>query len=261
MKVGIFFHRNGSIANLRSVGQDKRFINSYLRRYSAAFEEVYVFSYADEDVKELPENVKLIPNRTGLPASVYAFLFPIIHRKEVRECDAFRVFHINGTPSAIVSKLLFGKPYLTTYAYLWMRDILFHRKYLDFLIAKPVERLGLKMADKVIITIDETRNHVLRFVDRSRVEYVPNGVETDVFRRTRTGHGKSFRIVSVGRLYRIKNYDSLVRAVSRIPDAELVIFGSGPEEENLLDLARREGCRLSLPGLVSNEKLGTYSRA
>ncbi len=255
MKVGIIFHRNGSIENLRSVGQDKRFIDSYLMRYAKTFEEVYVFSYANETIKGLPENVKIIPNRTHLPASIYAFMFPLIHRREIRKCDALRVFHINGTPSAIVSRLVFGKPYITTYGYLWMNDLAFHGKYLEMPAAKVVEWIGLKLARKVIITIDKTKNHVLRFIGQDKVEYVPNGVDTNTFRGMKSHEHKGFRIVSVGRLYKIKNYDSLIRAASRIRNSHVTIYGNGPEEKNLRELARRIGCSLSLPGMVPNENL------
>ena len=255
MKVGLLFHRNGSLRNLESVGQSKRFIDSYLKKYAKEFEKVYVFSYADETIEGLPENVEMVPNRTGLPATLYALTFPLIHRDKVSDCDAFRVFHINGTPSAIVSRVLFGKPYITTYGYMWMNDLLFHKKYLECIIAKPIEWFGLRLAKKVIITTGMTREHVLGFVGEDRIGYVPNGVDTGSFMKKSVKRGKKFRIVSVGRLYRIKNYDSLVRAAARIRDSEVVIYGEGPERPNLEKLAKEQGCDLKLPGLVPNERL------
>jgi glycosyltransferase involved in cell wall biosynthesis len=254
MNLGIFFHRDGSLENLRMVGQDKRFISSYLKKYSKAFDKVYMFSYANEWVSGLPDNVIIVPNKHGIPSSLYAFLMPLMRRKEVRDCDVFRVFHISGTPSSIVTKVFYGKPYITTYGYLWMRDILFHKKYTELLIAKPVEWLGLMMADRVIITIDETKKYVARFVPAERIAEVPNGVDVDLFRKMPARRGRTRRIISIGRLVKVKNYDSLVKAVAKIKGAELVLYGDGPEAGNLERLAEAEGCKLTI-GMVPNEKL------
>ena len=262
MNLGIFFHKGGSIRGLGKVGQDKRFIENYLNKYSENFEKVYVFSYADEKRSDLPDNVIIVPNKSRVPSSFYAFLMPLFHRKEIRDCDVFRVFHISGTPSSIVGKLLYRKPYVTTYGYLWLHDILFHRKFLQYLIAKPLEWFGIKMADRVIITIDETRQYVRRFVDPDKVTYIPNGVDTRLFRKFFAGKGKTRRIVSVGRLVKIKNYDSLIKAAAKIRNCEVVLYGNGPEAETLRNLAKTTGCRLVLGGMQPNEKLpGELNRA
>ena len=57
-------------------------------------------------------------------------------------------------------------------------------------------------------------------------------------------------VVALGRLHRNKGFDVLIRALARIPDAHAVIAGEGPERNELLELARREGAaeRLHLPG-------------
>ena len=256
MNLGIFVHRGGSLENWRTVGQDKRFVDLYLKRYAREFDKVYVFSYADANEKrdDLPKNVIIVPNRYRMPFSVYSFLMPVIHRKLIRKCDVFRVFHISGTPSAVISKYLFRKPYITTYAYLWLHDIRFHKKYLEFFVAKPVEWIGLKKADRIIITLDKTKEYVMRFVKPEKIAYIPNGVDTTVFRKLPLKkHGK--RVISMGRFVKIKNYDNLIKAVAKIAGAELVLYGDGPEAGNLKKLAKKEGCKLTLGGMIPNEKL------
>ena len=58
------------------------------------------------------------------------------------------------------------------------------------------------------------------------IPVVPNGIHIERFARTRTAHGR--RVGSVGRLVREKNYPLLIRAVSGIAGAELVLVGDGP---------------------------------
>ncbi len=257
MNLGVFPHKGGSLENWRTVGQDKRVVNYYLNKYAEHFDKVYFFSYADasENRRDLKGNVIIISNKYNIPFSLYSFLMPIIHRKFIRNCAVFRVFHISGTPPAVISKILFGKNYATTYGYLWIRDILFHKKYFDVFIAKPVEWFGLKIARKVIITLEKTKEYVERFVKPEKVVYIPNGVDTTLFRKMKTKKGKAKRIISIGRFVKIKNYDNLVRAVSKIRNAELVLVGDGPERKNLKKIAENIGCKLILPGMLPNEKL------
>jgi N-acetylgalactosamine-N,N'-diacetylbacillosaminyl-diphospho-undecaprenol 4-alpha-N-acetylgalactosaminyltransferase len=65
------------------------------------------------------------------------------------------------------------------------------------------------------------------------------------------------RLVSVGRLERVKRFDLLIDALARLAaqaDVELVICGRGPERGRLESLARRLGVadRVHLPGFLAN---------
>lgn len=69
-------------------------------------------------------------------------------------------------------------------------------------------------------------------------------------------------IVSMGRLAVQKQFSALVEALARVrPDARLVIFGEGPERDNLIAQARRLNVseRLDLPG-YQNDPWPCYSK-
>lgn len=65
---------------------------------------------------------------------------------------------------------------------------------------------------------------------------------------------KARRVISVGRLERVKGYDLLIEAFSRVapefPDWELVIYGEGKQRAELEELIARHGlgARIRLPG-------------
>jgi glycosyltransferase involved in cell wall biosynthesis len=61
-------------------------------------------------------------------------------------------------------------------------------------------------------------------------------------------------IGSIGRMAPEKGFEYLVRALPRIPDARLVLVGSGPHREGLIGLARELGVaeRVELPGRVED---------
>jgi glycosyltransferase involved in cell wall biosynthesis len=102
-------------------------------------------------------------------------------------------------------------------------------------------------------------------VPPGHVSVVPCGVDAAHFRPGAGGPGvpprrERHRLLSCGRLVRRKGYDRAIRALTRIPDTELVIAGgppaelleADPEAERLLDLAERAGVadRVRLVGAV-----------
>jgi len=95
-----------------------------------------------------------------------------------------------------------------------------------------------------------------------RSHYIANGIPTEAFGKkprasalpTLIKRKGEFWIGSLGGLRQVKRYDRLVRAVATLPDAwQLVIFGEGPEREQLTTLATSLGIehRLHLPGFVA----------
>ncbi len=255
MKLGIFLHRGGSLENLKKVGQDNRFINIYLKNYSKKFEKIYIFSYANES-RKLPKNCVLVPNRYRIPNILYPFLIPLIHKEKIKECDIFRVFHISGTIPAVISKILYKKKYVTTYGYLWLKDLLFRKMYHQYFFAKLVEYFGLRLADGVIVTIDVTKNYVKKFT-RGRIIKIPNSVDTNLFRPMKIKKGKIKRIIRTGRIEEAKNIPSLIKAVSLLKDkAELVMFCNINDlTKELTQLAKELGVKMKIHDIIPNEEL------
>ncbi|OBI25888.1 glycosyltransferase [Mycobacterium sp. E2238] len=108
---------------------------------------------------------------------------------------------------------------------------------------------------------------------RSRTTVVPCGVDVQAF--TPTGpvapRGGQPRIVSVGRLVPRKGFETLIRALPRVPGAELVIVG-GPARADLADdvqaqqlqqLAARLGVddRVRLQGGVARDEMPALLRS
>jgi phosphatidylinositol alpha-1,6-mannosyltransferase len=104
---------------------------------------------------------------------------------------------------------------------------------------------------------------------------LPSGIDTARFRpdisdreiRARHGLGEAPVICCVSRLVARKGQDMLIRALPRIrreiPEARLLIVGSGPYDGTLRSLARGTGMddRVVFTGAVSYEELPAYFRA
>ncbi|WP_103528482.1 glycosyltransferase [Streptomyces sp. SM12] len=110
------------------------------------------------------------------------------------------------------------------------------------------ERLG----DATVAVSTAVADRLRRWgVPKDRVHLVPNGIEADRYRfdararrtvRARLGVRPETVVVGgLGRLVPGKRFDVLIRAIAQLPDAVMVVAGSGPERDRLTRLAAHLG--------------------
>jgi glycosyltransferase involved in cell wall biosynthesis len=71
---------------------------------------------------------------------------------------------------------------------------------------------------------------------------------------------EGFTIIAIGRLISLKKVDNLIRVVAELSNCRLIIVGSGPEEQNLKNIARELGInnRVIFTGQVTRENALSY---
>jgi len=98
-----------------------------------------------------------------------------------------------------------------------------------------------RCADHVIVPSQYLKQCVQAWgVDELRIEVIHNALENPLAILP-SGVRRPNRIVAVGRLTRWKGFEEIIRSISRLPGADLVIVGDGPEREHLEHLARHAG--------------------
>ena len=105
-------------------------------------------------------------------------------------------------------------------------------------------------------------------VPDSKVEVLRNGVDLRIFQplenrekiRTEMGYQNRKLLLSVGHLIPRKGHDLVIKALRELPDVQLLLAGDGPEQQNLTELAEREGVRdrITFLGSVSHDQLAKY---
>ncbi|MBO0866041.1 MAG: glycosyltransferase, partial [Mycobacterium sp.] len=137
-----------------------------------------------------------------------------------------------------------------------------------------LEQAVAQTADWVAATCtDEVFELVRLGRPRSRISVIPCGVDLNRFRPdgARAARTDRRRIVAVGRLVPRKGFDILIRAMTVIPDAELLIVGgpdaselsADPEARRLSALSTELGVaqRVRLYGSVSRAEMPTLLRS
>ncbi|HEV8594473.1 MAG TPA: glycosyltransferase family 4 protein [Thermoplasmata archaeon] len=125
-----------------------------------------------------------------------------------------------------------------------------------------LERIGLCRTDRAIAVDPATAKW---YRDRypwlaARISVVPVAVDTRRFRpmdreasRARYGVRAEHVVLFAGRLSPEKRVEALIRAIPRVPHAELLIAGEGPEEDRLRELAGASPVRFL--GAVPHEEM------
>lgn len=259
MTLGIILSIGDSFSNMEKSGQTDRFKKFYLPVLAKSFEKIYIFSYADEQVEGLPNNVEVIPNKYKLHRYFYAILLPLLQFKLIKNIDVLRVYHLGGTIPAIISKLLMKKPFIFNYAYDYPVFANIEQKSLQRLLFILLKPLAVKFSDKIFVA----NRDLLGVLPKIKSIYLPNGVDTNFFKPLqklqKTDH--KIQILSVGRLENQKNFSSLIKAVSGL-DIDLVIIGNGSLKDELVDLAKQRKVSLTIIDKVDNTHMpGYYNRA
>ncbi|MBI2596240.1 glycosyltransferase family 4 protein [Candidatus Daviesbacteria bacterium] len=236
---------------MAKAGQDTRFKKLYLNYFSTKFEAVYVFSYAGERVDGLPTNVKVISNKYNLHRFIYGLLIPFLNYKFIKKCDVFRAYHILGTMPAVVSKIFFNKKFVFNYGYDYVEFAKIEGKMLQILLIKIISPLAFFTASKIIATT----KFAFQFIPRSKSVFIPNGVDTKLFKPYPQKHiRKRLKLLNIGRLEPQKNQINLVKAMKGI-SADLLILGNGSLENQIIEEAKRLGVNLKILEKIDNSKL------
>lgn len=255
-RLGVLLNQGDSLAMMRQEGQEARFVDHYLRRYAAAFASVAVFSYGEDRERPLP-NAVFLPGKLGWKGPLYGLFLPWRYARVFRRMALLRVMQTGGALPAVVARLLFGVPFVTTYGYRYgdfmrVKGRVFYGWCLDLL-----ERLALRLATRVIVTTPSLREHVARLADPAKIVLLPNGVDLTRFRPAdRPAAAGKKTVLFVGRMTVQKNLPLLVEALAPLRErVRLVCAGQGEAAPEIERLAAAAGLELRLLGAVPHAKL------
>lgn len=172
------------------------------------------------------------------------------------------IFCYSGIPAGFIGYVLnlFWKvPYIIR---LQGGDVPFYEKrfkLMDILFFQWLSPFIWKRAINTHANSSGLRNMALKVDPKLNIGTIFNGVDINYFTCSdRQKHNDVFIILAVGRLVERKNFDLLIRAVSKLEDKdsiEIQIAGDGPEKQNLKKLAKDLNVNLHLYGETAKRDL------
>jgi glycosyltransferase involved in cell wall biosynthesis len=264
MKLAIFLPIGSSLGNLKASGQDKRFVDYYLKAYSKKFDQVYVFSYAKESYKLLG-GCTLIINKWRLNRFLYAICFPFLYRNILKQVRVIRIMQLTGVIPALICKICLGKPFIFTYGYDYSAFAKLEGQIIRPILFKFLEKIAIKFSSGVIVTNKIIMSYLKNKYVKAKIVYLPNGVDIEKFkvpaRSWSVSGGQLVKLLFVGRLVKQKNLENLIKAVSMLNKdykIKLLFIGSGELKAQLINLAQQLSVDLKIIDRISHDKLPNY---
>lgn len=230
------------------------------RKYDVKFTFV---TFGDEgDHKFIKnKNIQIFPvyeycTRSGSRAIrlLKSLKMPFIIKKYSPTADIIKTNQLNGVWIAILLKKLLRKPLIVRTGYnLYEFSMNESKTKLIQLFHKIITKLALKMSDIYTVTSNEDSKFLKsNFKFNKEIMVIPNWVDGLKYEKYENRYED--RILTVGRIEKQKNYDSLIRAVSSTKFS-LDIIGEGVEKTNLENLVDEIGADVSFKGRMDFAKL------
>lgn len=267
MNIGIILSVGDGFKNQQKSGQLSRFVDYYLSRYSKNFNKVFIFEYEKEKTKtemdsyNLPPNCYLISNKYSLHRYLYTLLMPLLNLKEFWQIDVFRVMQTTGGLPSLFAKLIYSKRYIVTFGFDYPAFARVEKQRLLSVVLKPILKIVLKYADKVILTNKKISVSISKNI-KGELVFIPNGVDVKKFKPSNKKISKKIKILFIGRLEKQKNLENLINAVSMINEKviELTFIGEGSLNKKLIKLSREKKVNLVIKPPIAHKNLPSTMR-
>jgi len=248
MNLGLFLAIGESFEDLKKKGQLARVVDYNIKKYSQAFDKIYIFSYANETF-QLPKNCVLVPNKTGLHRYLYAPLIPLLHFRKILDCGILRGYQITGGIPCAIAKIFFGKPYVINYGYHYSKVASLENKKFQASAFPFIEMMVGFFADAVIVTSPDLLKYLARVKKRKIHQFPSAGVDLKLFRPGIVSTKRNIlRIIYIGRFEAQKNLRSLIEAVGKIKKTKikLTLAGEGSQKKELMSQAKNLSVNLEI---------------
>jgi glycosyltransferase involved in cell wall biosynthesis len=262
MKLSFFFSRGCSLQDWVSTGlfdREKLIYEEHIR--SGLLDKVYWFTYGTKDeilANELHRQGRLsakiellsMPNFFlvfPLGVWLYSFLLPLVYRRHLVASDFIKTNQMDGSWSAVITKILFKKKLIVRTGYTISRYVQLRHpsSYLKYKFWCVVEGFAYRHCDRAIVSSIHDKEYIDSLYKISnKCVVMRNYIDTDLFSPVDSGLKKLQNFVWIGRISEEKNLFSLVDAVVKV-GVTLDIYGKGELEIDLKKyIGRRKNVRL-----------------
>lgn len=262
MKLGLIFTRKISLAFWERVGNlDREII--YYNNLTSSFESIYFFTHgtraSDAPLRPLlAPNVRLFYRPRLIPTSLYVLLMPFIHHRAFRELNIIKTNQMDSSWAGVIAKWLYKKKLVVRCGYEWLDFITRNKRgAFKIWIAKTVERISYRAADRIIITSEADKQFIVETfsIASEKITVIPNYIDIERFKPLPISPVPG-RVLFVGRLEPQKNIATLVESLEGLP-AHLVVAGSGSLKADAIAAAERTSVSVNFLGNIPQDQLPT----
>ena len=265
MNIILFFTYGISLKDWREAG----ILNKELELYRKLYKDhkvnfTFVTYGSDEDLKILSskEKIKIVPvygSRKVLKNKYIkfldSFLIPFRIKNHIIESDIIKTNQLYGGWVPIIANILYKKPLLVRTGYdLITFSILNNKEKIKIKFYELLTKYSLSKCEIYIVSSETDKKFLeLKFNKyKSKLKVRPNWIKNNKENEFSERHNN--KIISVGRLEKQKNYHELIKSLSN-SNFELIIYGSGSQKSELINLAKKLGVNMKINKPIENNLL------
>jgi len=222
-------------------------------------------SFGDSEDTELINDFNVIPfYKYNIPANgklknlFNSLIFPFKLKKLIDKPDLIKTNQLMGSWIAIMLKLIFAKPLIVRTGYDLFRFSIYEKKSLIKKIFYYIlTQFSILFSDLYLVTSRTDKDFLKRYFIKSnkKIMILPNWVETNYeLDKSKINLRHKDRILSVGRLVAQKNFSFLIYALKDL-EIGIDIVGTGPEKNDLIEIANKNDTEVVFIGQYSNKEL------
>ena len=259
------------------VWEQQGYLDRELRYYrimqDKGLRSVVLMTYAPEDAQyqSTVSPILVLPKRRFNNNLVYSLLAPFVHWSVFRSAHIIKSNQSRGAWTGLAAKLLMPRKKLFIVRCGWVRteEMMRRDEGLDrrgIRRSKLVEWLCFRFSDAIFVTTSADKQYIESTyrIHPDKIEIIPNSVDTDIFvpsdhRRNWAG---PIKLISVGKLVPMKNFQSLILAAKGVDRCtEIVLVGDGPYKETLMNLSEQEQVNVTFLSCVPNNEIPRHLQA
>ena len=226
---------------------------------------ILTYGFTDNELKDSWHPMRIL-HRLGSIQHYYkyAVVAPFYHWRAFRHAEIVKSNQSMGSLVALVGKII--RPSLKMVVRCgWVRTkdtIISEQKKsgLSLKISLFSEWLAFNSANAVITVTESDAQYIVDHyrVKRSKITVVPNGVDEELlfYRQLPVDFSSTIKILLVGRLVEMKNFDRVIKAASAIDrPIEISIAGDGPLRDHLQNVALQNNVKVTFLGSIANDDM------
>lgn len=219
--------------------------------------DVTVFSTdagSDVETQTVDEGVRVRRFRSLSPSGAFHVAPQMALAVRRADVDVVHAHNYHSFPQFFAALGVTGERFVVTTHY----HAASASEFRDVLLSlyRPFGRWAVQQADEVI-AVSEWEQERLREDFAVDATVIPNGLDVKRFVEVAPENRECPYLLCVGRLEEYKGVQHVIRALSKLPEYDLLVAGSGPCRGELEQIARDEGVsgRVKFLGYVDDDRL------
>lgn len=242
-----------------------RELGYYECMFEAGLEQVDLMTYGHGKITtKIDHRFSVYPKKWVNHNLIYSLLAPFACWRAFRECDIMKTNQSQGAWVGWLVKAIRWKKKLIVRCG-WVRtDQMMRRDEgrsgINLRWHKLVEWAAFLFADAIIVVSPIDQEYIATHykIDKNKIIIIPNSVDTRLYQFSPQQHseGEKKKVLLVGRLVEMKNFQNVLKAVDGVDEIDEVrIAGDGPYRKELQTLAESISTEVTFLSSIPNKEI------